>query len=336
MIRVILSLIILLTIAACQAEPESQTLPTRFVPPPSETASATSTATPIPLSATPSMTITPSLTITPTVLTDTPEPSMTPIFIPSLVPTLPPPMVNRPALPSAFLYGTSLQGRNLTARRFGEGDHLIMLVGGLHGGYEANTVTLIDEMITYFETNPGLILPGITLLLIPAANPDGVARGRSLEGRFNANGVDLNRNWGCDWQQNAVFQDMAVNPGAQAFSEQETQLLAALINDLQPSIVLFYHSAANGVYGGDCDGDGTSDQMVQILGNATGYNFGAAFSEYAVSGTASNWVDGLGIPSADVELATADGTELERNLSGVVALQCWLLGDAAIGIEICF
>lgn len=228
-----------------------------------------------------------------------------------------------------------MQGRNLTARRFGDGAHLIMLVGGLHGGYEANTVSLINELISHFEANPGFILPGVTLLLIPAANPDGVARGRSLEGRFNANGIDLNRNWGCDWQPNAVFQDRAVNPGAQPFSEQETQFLAALINDLQPSVVLFYHSAANGIYGGDCDGDGTSNEMVRILGNATGYNFGSAFTEYTVSGTAANWVDGLGIPSADVELATADDTEFGRNLNGIMALQCWLLGDAAIGVEVC-
>lgn len=334
MIRVILPLIILLTATACQAEPESQPLPTRFIPPTGIPTTPTLTPS-IVRSPTPSATITPSPTITPTFFTQTPQPTMTPIVIPSLVPSPTVPSVNRPALPPAFIYGTSVQGRQLTARRFGDGEYLIMLVGGIHGGYESNTVSLINELVDYFEANPGTILPNIMLVLIPVANPDGVALGRTSQGRFNANGVDLNRNWGCDWQPTAVFQDQPVNPGGQSFSEPETQFLAALIYDLQPSVVLFYHAAANGIYGGDCDGDGTSNEMVRVLGNATGYNFGTAFSDYTVSGTAANWVDGLGIPAADVELATAENTDFARNLRGIIALQCWLLGDAAIGLEVC-
>ena len=64
--------------------------------------------------------------------------------------------------------------------------------------------------------------------------------------------------------------------------------------------------------------------MSQILGQAAGYSFGQAFSAYPVTGTASSWVDGLGIPSADVELKSWTDSEFDRNLAGIMALQRWL------------
>ena len=46
-------------------------------------------------------------------------------------------------------------------------------------------------------------------------------------------------------------------------------------------------------------------------------------------------VDSLGIPSAAVELATNTSLEFNRNLNGVMALQCWLLGARSVGISQC-
>jgi hypothetical protein len=227
-------------------------------------------------------------------------------------------------LPDVFGYGQSVEGRTLTAHKIGNGLLVIMLVGGIHGGYEANTITLIDQFIIHFNNNPLDVLPNITLILVPSANPDGATYGRSLTGRFNANGVDLNRNWDCDWSSEAFFRDTPVYAGDSPFSEPESVALAALINDIRPSVVLFYHSAANGVYAGDCESGGVSAPMTEILGRATGYPYGVEFTDYVVNGTASSWVDGLGIPSADVELSSADLTEFSRNLDGVKALQCWL------------
>jgi hypothetical protein len=64
-----------------------------------------------------------------------------------------------------------------------------------------------------------------------------------------------------------------------------------------------------------------------ILGEAAGYDYGQSFSAYPVTGTAANWVDGQGVPSADVELETWTGTEFERNLRGIMAVQQWILGQ---------
>jgi hypothetical protein len=164
------------------------------------------------------------------------------------------------------------------------------------------------------------------LIFVPALNPDGLTKGRVLEGRFNDQRVDLNRNWGCGWEPIAYFQEREVSPGQSAFSEPETQALAALILQERPSAVLFYHAAANGIFSGECAGqDANSAAMSTVLSDATGYPYGDDFSEYVVSGTAPEWVASQGIASADVELASATETEFERNLRGVMALQCWSL-----------
>lgn len=246
------------------------------------------------------------------------------------------PAIAAASLPEQFVFGASAGGQGLTARRIGQGDIVLMLVGGIHGGAEANTIVLVEELINHFAINPGAVLPGITLVLIPSLNPDGVVHGAVWQGRFNDNGVDLNRNWGCGWEATAYFRDDRVNPGTQPFSEPETIALAALINDLRPAAVLFYHSAADGIFGGACNGSSVSGPMVAVVGEATGYSYGQGFGEYPVTGTAPSWVDSLGIPSADVELASDQFSEFQRNLRGVMALQCWLIGpDAAAAISAC-
>ena len=224
------------------------------------------------------------------------------------------------------LVGQSAAGRDIVAFRFGTGSQMIMLVGGIHGGWEGNTVALINELVAYFDTNPQDILPGLSLVLVPAANPDGLVHGRVAEGRFNSNQVDLNRNWGCNWSAEARWRDQAVNAGERPFSEPETSALSVFIQTLRPAVVLFYHSAAGGIFAGNCGGDHGSLSMAQVLGEATGYSYGQPFTAYPVTGTAPSWVASLGIASADVELVSWTDSEFDRNLRGVMALQRWLSG----------
>ena len=289
-------------------------------------------ATPLILpSATITNTTVPTLNIaTPTAVGTTQSMTSTPILLPTA--TLPRQPIT---LPPIFSFGQSSRGTELLAYTFGSGDTVLMLIGGIHGGFEANTIELVERMIDHFTTTPQAVLSNMVLILIPSINPDGASVGSNLQARFNARGVDLNRNWGCDWQPEAVFQQRPVNAGTQAFSEPETLALASLINDIQPNTVLFYHSAANGVFSGDCNDSSISTEMVAVLGEATGYPYESSFNAYPLTGTASNWVDSLGIPSAAVELATNASPEFNRNMNGVMALQCWLLGARSAGISQC-
>jgi hypothetical protein len=225
-----------------------------------------------------------------------------------------------------FIFGTSVEGRELRGIRIGDGARILMLVGAVHGGFETNTSALIEQLATHFGDHPGDLLPDVSLILIPSLNPDGVARGRVLEGRFNANAVDLNRNWDCGWEPVAYFRDQTVGAGDAPFSEPETAALSVLIQSMQPSAVLFYHAAADGVFAGDCGGDSGSAALSEAYGRAAEYGYADGFSRYPVTGTGPAWVNSIGIPSADVELASATDPEFDRNLRGVMAVQWWLIG----------
>ncbi len=220
--------------------------------------------------------------------------------------------------------GFSVENRPITAYRFGTGDRIVVLVGGIHGGWEANTVTLMDEFRAHFTTNPADLPASTSLVIIPALNPDGITRGRTVEGRFNANRVDLNRNWGCDWSPQAQWRDQLVSAGSAPMSEPETRALAAYLHRLRPAALLSFHSAANGVYRGTCAGDHGSALLTQIFGQAAPYPYQSTFAAYPVTGTLADWADGEGIAAADVELINSTNTDFERNLRGVRAVLNWL------------
>ncbi|MCS6834960.1 MAG: M14 family zinc carboxypeptidase [Anaerolineae bacterium] len=306
-------LVLLALLAACSSP--RPPLPTLV---PSLTASATlsPTATPTP---------TPSPALTPTLGPKArPSATLAPTFTPFPAPTATVTLAPTPTpLPERFSFGRSVQGRDLIAQRIGTGERVLLLVGGVHAGYEANTVRLMEEMIDHYRARPGEVLPGLTLLIVPVLNVDGLAQGQNLRGRWNANGVDLNRNWGCGWSEDAEYFGGQANPGSAPFSEPETQALGALIELVKPRAALFYHAAARGVFAGNCQGNVSTD-LARVYGEAVGYPFDATFGDYRVTGSAPAWLDSLGIPAADVELASTDQTELVRQLRGVQAVQAWL------------
>ena len=230
------------------------------------------------------------------------------------------------------IIGFSVEGRAIEVFSFGDGPNNVVFVGGIHGGYEWNTVLLAYEMIDYFNGNRDAIPSGVTVHIVPAANPDGLYQVTGRDGRFSADligdwpraarfngrGVDLNRNWSCGWSPSARWGSMAVDPGSAPFSEPETRALRDFFIRLAPSSVLFWHSAFGLVAAGQCGGNVGGAELAQIYGEAAGYPVGA-FTAYALSGTASDWLSEQGVPAAAVELTTHERTEFGRNLEGVLA-----------------
>lgn len=305
-----------LGLAACQ--PEAEPLPTLAALPARPVVIGTLPPTPLlalqptqppTLLPSPTPSATPTLTATVTATASPPPPT------PTLTPTL---------LPARFTFGQSVQGRPLEAYRFGTGSQIILLVGGVHAGFERNTTRLIERIRDHLSAFPQDVAADVQFILVPRLNPDGDALGATLAGRFNANGVDLNRNWACGWQAEARFRDQIVSAGTQPFSEPETLALGGFIQQTRPAVVLFYHSAANGVFNGHCNDVSVSEDLAQLYGDAAQYPHGQTFSAYPVTGTAPSWVDSLGIPSADVELASASDDEFIRNWNALNAVQRWL------------
>jgi protein MpaA len=227
-----------------------------------------------------------------------------------------------------FSIGQSVEGQPIWAWQFGDGPRTIVLVGGIHGGYEGNTVVLSEMLINHFRSTPEDVLPGIRLVIIPTANPDGLTRGDGLEGRFNANGVDLNRNWGCEWSETAYLRDISVDPGPRPFSEPESLALRFYFVAEPPDVAIFYHSALGSIFLGGCgDSEPGVNWLGDLLADTTSYVYQPSFDYYEVTGDATNWLAERGIPAAIIELSTREHPEFDRNLPGVMALQCYLVGD---------
>ncbi len=53
-----------------------------------------------------------------------------------------------------MVIGYSVSGRPLEVYTFGNGEKQRMIVAGIHGGYEWNTIALADELITHINDNP--------------------------------------------------------------------------------------------------------------------------------------------------------------------------------------
>lgn len=241
----------------------------------------------------------------------------------------------QPAFPSSAILGYSLNGNPITVYRFGQGKTSLVLIGGIHGGYEWNTILLAYAILDHFSEDKGEISPDVSLYIIPNANPDGLFQvsgqvGRfspnslaadTSPGRFNARRVDLNRNWDCNWSSQATWRQQPVSGGEFPFSEPETQILRDFLLDLRPAAVLFWHSAANGVFAGGCgEPYPPSVTLARLYGEAAGYPVHGEFFHYAVTGEASDWLSTQEIPTISVELRNHTNLDLAQNLAGVYAL----------------
>ena len=96
--------------------------------------------------------------------------------------------------------GPSVQGRRLWAIRItgpGEDKPAVMYHGGQHGNEIMGPAVITyaaNHLLTNYEDDPDVraVVDGVEWFLLPIMNPDGYEAGT----RRNANGVDLNRNWG--------------------------------------------------------------------------------------------------------------------------------------------
>ena len=235
--------------------------------------------------------------------------------------------------------GKSVQGRNIDSYTFGKGDKHILFVGGMHGGYEWNSVMLAYQFVDYLKANRSVIPSNLTVTIIPSINPDGVfevtgkdgrfnavdvsANAKILAtGRFNANNVDLNRNFDCKWQPKSTWQTKTTSAGTSAFSEPETAALRDFVASYKPEAVVFWHSQSNAVYASECK-KGVLPATLDIMNaysKASGYPAVKSFSAYPVTGDAEGWLASINIPAITVELKTHETVEWERNLAGVKAL----------------
>lgn len=260
-------------------------------------------------------------TLTPTVLATVAQ-DATPTISPTAAPQ--PTVTPQPFSEGPFVYGTSFGGRPLLAYRLGTGPSVRAIIGGIHGGYEWNTVVLVSETLKHLQENPALVPDEVTLYVIPCANPDGYAAGTDREhGRVNGNGVDLNRNWAYQWQPTATHGTRPVDAGDSPFSEPETAALRDLVLGWNVEAAVFYHSALAKIFYGAETGKSATYELALVVSEATGYPIAAGIPGQITTGDAVDWMSAQGLAGIEVELTNHEDIEWERNLQGLMAFLDW-------------
>ncbi len=211
--------------------------------------------------------------------------------------------------------GHSVNGRSITATAMNgvgtmvsggdnrSGGPVILVFGCIHGDECAG-------MRAVKRSWRGCPPYGGGLVTVDNLDPDGLALGT----RLNADGVDLNRNFGYDWRPIGVPGDPE-HSGAAPFSEPETQIARRLIRALHPDITIWFHQQA--------------DPLVRAWGQSI-----PAARTYArlagdrfvpmpwMDGTAPNWQNHAfpGTASFVVELPSAGPVHADRHGQAVFEL----------------
>lgn len=249
------------------------------------------------------------------------------------------PTVQSPGDGAKTIFGTSTEKRDIIAYHFGTGSKELIFVGGVHGGYSWNTPLVAFELMDYLTANPKTIPAGVKVTVIPVLNPDGLKKvtgkeGRFtqadistssdvvISGRFNANNVDLSRNFDCDWQTKGTWMTKTVSGGSRVFSEPESLAFKNYIESHNPTAVVVWYSSAGGVFSSNCHNGviPATKTLTDTYATASKYPAHESYDFYKLTGDMVNWLAKKNIPAISVLLTTHQDTEWAKNLAGIKAV----------------
>ena len=125
--------------------------------------------------------------------------------------------------------GKTIENRPIAYTVLGKGTDVIFILAAIHGNEKAG-IPLVRQLETYLQQNPEL-LDKRKIILLPNANPDGVAR----NSRYNARGIDLNRNFSTANRINSN------RFGYRPLSEPESRAIEILIRRYAPDRIVSIH-----------------------------------------------------------------------------------------------
>lgn len=258
-----------------------------------------------------------------------PAPPATPIAPPSLLPR--PPIVDNhvyhrypdlttelqnlassnPETTKLTSIGRSVQGRELWQMEITDfnvpdgGKNTIYIDGGHHGNEQLGmelAVQLIHEAVEGRLATPE-ILAKYHFFIVPMVNPDG----NMMDQRQNANGVDLNRNYGFEWTNEA---DHGSGPESEPESHANSESMRAVDAAYGIDLYLSGHTGTNVlIYSWAWTLDqAPDDELLHHIGetanNLTGVNYGqTSVLLYIATGSSKDMGYGaLGAPSFTYEV----------------------------------
>jgi hypothetical protein len=240
-----------------------------------------------------------------------------------------------PEIARFFEIGTSVDGRELWALRLSADpddeavEPEIRIIGTIHGNecICADTVLeIIEWLVTGYgdEQLPSDLIDGADLVFVPLVNPDGYTS--EPASRYNANGVDLNRNLGFAWHEGGPY----------PFSEPETIALRDFSQAASFDLGLTYHTEAPYVNGpwNYTPHHPLDEDLCQAIGDSyagtSSYNVVFGWDWYGIHGDVNDW--SLGTQGTfDWTIEMMSDTNMQWNIHGpgVAAFLEWIF----VGVE---
>jgi hypothetical protein len=217
-----------------------------------------------------------------------------------------------------YIYGNSVWGTPLESFIFGFGDQtgkVMMLTGGIHGSeWRAGDLTQLKD---YLWTRPEELLgQNKTIIIVPFMNPDGTALGI----RYNARGVNLNRNYYSYWQPCSFC-------GYKPHSEPETYHWARFAQAEGTTHLISYHAQwpPFGIIFKGQDNNPNINFFAQWVSDRTGYPVGyypgdQFISSDIVPGDQTVWSADWGVESILIEAKSVWASDWEMNFPMYLAL----------------
>ena len=154
--------------------------------------------------------------------------------------------------PQRSVIGTSVLGDKIECVSYGGGERVVLIMATIHGNEPAGT-PLVNRLMEELEAEPQW-LKGRRVLIIPVANPDGYLAGT----RYNANQVDLNRNFP------ATNFEASELHGDAPLQEPESGAILRLIEEEKPWQIVSIHQPLACI-----DYDGPGEAMAEAMGAHT-------------------------------------------------------------------
>lgn len=217
--------------------------------------------------------------------------------------------------------GYSVKGRPIIAHTFGSGAKTILFTGAIHGS-EVSAYTTMSAWVQYLQTNGHTIPADKRIVVVPNANPDGVAAGT----RNNANNVNLGRNFPtANWRADIDTASGVIKNGGgkSAGSEPEVKALMQLTQQLRPRLEVSFHSQGS-LVGANKFGD--SIRIGDIYAKTAGYrtmyyNAEQIMGGYTMTGEYEDWMgESMGIPAILIELPSHHGNYLQGQLAALLKM----------------
>ncbi len=231
-----------------------------------------------------------------------------------------------PDIARAFTVGTSAGGRTMHGLKISadvdveSAEPEIRIIGAVHGNecFAAGmALEIADWLLTGYgdDATASDLIDGAEIVIVPLVNPDGYSS--SMASRYNADGVDLNRNLGFGWASGQ-------GGGDAPFSEPETIALRDMSEGASFTLGLSYHTNDNYVNGAwnYRPEHPLDDALFEAIGEAyagsSSYDVVFGWDWYMITGDVNDWSLGTqGTFDWTIELTSDSASQLDSLWSSI-------------------